>query len=175
MDTDAVKLLLEDMLKIAGFALDTIEVEEKAENEYCFNILSDQDAVHMIGRNGETLRCIQHLAKQMLRQRELMRDGKSVRIDVDSYRKKQEDNVLSMATKIAKQVIETGRPTTLPAMSGFFRRLVHLHVRDNFPGLETSSRGMGISRAVCITAGPEGVEVVTTEEVPSDIYADLEL
>ena len=113
---------------------------------------------------------LQHLLKSIFRSQSILDEGDHVKVDVDSYRMKQESSVLNMVDSRAQQVIESGRDSVLPPMSSFFRRLVHLHVKENYPVLNTFSSGDRDHRSVCISAN----EPAVSEQVPSDLYAELD-
>ena len=132
------------------------------------NILSQKDAVALIGRGGEGLLALQHIIKIILRAQGISAEEDYVKVDIDSYRSKQEMNVLDLAERKAAMVMESGRSEYLPPMSSFFRRLVHLRIKEKFPELETFSQGDGNHRSVCIAKTGSA-----DHEPPADLYADL--
>ena len=170
MKTADAKQHIAQFLAQGGFQIDDITFEERADKEYYINILSKTDAVSLIGRGGEGLLALQHLIKVLLRAQGLVEEQEYIKVDIDSYRSRQETNVMDMTNRKAEQVMRTGRSETLPPMSSFFRRLVHLHIKEKYPELSTFSQGEGNFRSVCITkAGAES----DTGEVPADLYTDL--
>lgn len=172
MKTKEARQILEEFLKNALFEFRDIDVVEDDEaKEYYFNILADTDAARLIGRNGETLASIQHLLKNIYRHNEIYGENEHVKFDVDSYKKNQEENVIQMAEKKAKDVQDSGRNAVLPPMSPYFRRLVHVYVKDNYPDLVSSSSGIGSHRSVCIsTTSSENGQAKKT-----DLYEELDL
>ncbi len=170
MKTQEAKELLQKILETAGFTIEEIEVQDSEGNEYSFNIHSDDNSM-LIGRNGDVIRSLQSLAKNIFRKQDLSEENDKVTIDVDSYRAEQEKKVLDMAETRAQRVLDSGRSAVLPPMSAFFRRIVHLHIKEKFPQLETYSKGSSNDRAVCIDF-PEGSQE-TSESTP-DIYAEIE-
>lgn len=171
MKTQEAQELLKKILESAGFTIESIEVTESEGNEYSFNIHSD-DNPHLIGRNGDVIRSLQSLIKNIFRNQGLSEENDKIKIDVDSYRSAQEKKVLQMAELRAQRVVDSGRSAVLPPMSPFFRRLVHLHIKEKYPQLETYSRGSSNDRAVCIDF-PEG-EKGASNEVAPDLYAEIE-
>lgn len=162
--------LIEDLLKSGGFEIREIILEEKAPSDYYLNIVPEVPAL-LIGHRGEGLQALQHLIKTVLRCQNLLEENTHLKIDIDSYRQKQEVNVLEMADRRARQVVETGRQAYLPPMSSFFRRLVHVHVKEKYPNLVTYSQGEGSFRAVCIAN-----ELTPGEEAEAqDLYMDVQL
>jgi spoIIIJ-associated protein len=171
MKTQEAQELLKSILEAAGFTIEEIEVIETEGSEVTFNIHSD-DNPHLIGRNGDVIHSLQSLLKNVFRNQGLSEENDKIKIDVDSYRSAQEAKVVQMADLRAQRVIDSGRSAVLPPMSPFFRRLVHLHIKDKFPQLETYSRGSSMDRAVCIDL-PDSEKNQVVEAAP-DLYAEIE-
>ncbi|MGE3278384.1 MAG: R3H domain-containing nucleic acid-binding protein [Candidatus Altimarinota bacterium] len=68
-------------------------------------------------------------------------------------------------------VLETGRTEVLPSMSSFFRRLVHLHIKETYPQLTTYSQGDGNYRSVCIALASGSPD---EEGTSPDLYVDVD-
>ena len=102
-----------------------------------------------IGRRGDTLVAFQYLVNLIVTRRFPGRGG--VSIDVEHYRHRREDQVTSLARRMADRVRQTGSPITLEPMSAAERRLVHIALADD-PELETNSVGEGDNRKVVISA-----------------------
>lgn len=117
------------------------------EEEYYCNV-ETKNASLLIGKGGQNLIAIQQLVKLIL----LKRTGKSVNLvlDFDSYRIRQKESILGMTDRHAQKALETGKPQPLPAMSPYFRRIVHLHVMNNYPELSTQSKGYGQHRHIVL-------------------------
>lgn len=170
MKTAEAKQQITQLLTQGGFQIDDITFEERGEGEHYINVISKADAVALIGRGGEGLLALQHLVKVVLRAQGLVEDQDFIKVDIDSCRSRQEANVMEMANRKAEQVMKTGRSETLPPMSSFFRRLVHLNIKEKYPELSTFSQGEGNFRSVCITK--VGAEQ-DNNDVPADLYTDL--
>ena len=120
---------------------------EKVEtNTYKVDLVGD-DLGYLIGRRGDTLDAIQHLANYTIN-RGL--DG-HVRVNVyaECYREKREDSLRRYARKKAQQVLKARRRTTLEPMNAYERHVIHaaLQDRDNSP---TPSTGVEPNRRVVI-------------------------
>ncbi len=111
--------------------------------------IKGEDLGLLIGRRGETLLSLQYLVNLILARRYPGRGG--VTIDVEYYRHRREEQVVSLAKRMADRVRETGAPITLEPMSASERRLIHLTFADD-PDLETNSVGEGENRKVVISA-----------------------
>ncbi len=131
--------LLEELLEevAAGLGLDAeIEVEE-LEGVLSGRLVGD-DVGLFIGRRGQTIDAVQHLA-----QRIVFPDGPSpvrVQIDADGYRERRAQLLRSDADEAADEAIRDGRPVELDPMPASERRIVHEHLRER-GGVETYSEG----------------------------------
>ena len=111
--------------------------------------IKGEDLGVLIGRRGDTLLSLQYLVNLILARRYPGKGG--ITIDVEHYRHRREEQVVSLAQRMAERVRETGSPITLEPMSAAERRLVHLLFAED-PVLETNSIGEGENRKVVISA-----------------------
>lgn len=137
----ALKLLL-DKFK-ADY--DCVTITEK-QGQYRANIECSAPA-KLIGKNGETLNAIQTLLKNMLYAQN--NENLFVCVDVDHYRKDQEDRMIAKAEKFIEMMKERNLgEIKLPPMPPYFRRVIHMRILNNFPELSSDSVGEGQSRAI---------------------------
>ena len=101
----------------------------------------------LIGRRGETLDAIQHLANYAVNRSV---DG-HVRINVDAecYREKREDSLRRYARKKAQQVLKNRRRTTLEPMNAYERHVIHASLQE-MDNITTHSTGTEPNRRVVI-------------------------
>ena len=119
----------------------------KAEgNTYKVDLVGD-DLGYLIGRRGDTLDAIQHLANYTVN-RDV--DG-HIRINVDAecYREKREDSLRRYARKKAQQVLKARRRTTLEPMNAYERHVIHSALQD-MENITTYSTGTEPNRRVVI-------------------------
>lgn len=102
----------------------------------------------LIGRRGETLAALQLLIHLVISKQTDTRDR--VIIDVEGYRQRREENLRSMAHRIADQVRNSGRSVMLEAMPPNERRIVHMALAD-FDDISTESEGEGDQRRVVVS------------------------
>ncbi len=109
--------------------------------------LVGEDLGYLIGRRGDTLDAIQHLANYSIN-RDV--DG-YVRINVDAedYRVKREDSLRKYARKKAQQVLKNRRRTTLEPMNAYERHVIHSALQD-MENITTHSTGTEPNRRVVI-------------------------
>jgi spoIIIJ-associated protein len=104
----------------------------------------------MIGHHGENIGALQHLAKLFI-WKKYPEIKIEISLDIDNYRKRQEENILKMAERKVDMVRKLSSPQSLPAMAPYFRRLVHLHLsQDRFKDISTESQGQGEYRYIVI-------------------------
>jgi len=119
---------------------------EKGEEEWWVKIKATQPAL-LIGYRGKGLEALQLVLKLMVaRQTD---QWFPLVVDVDDYRAKQQERILALATQAAQQAKAAGQAVSLPPMSPFERRLVHLAFQKD-KEVETASVGEGDQRRVVI-------------------------
>lgn len=114
--------------------------------------IDSTEASRIIGWHGETLNSLQHVLKSMIRTQEKLERTPLIIVDVDGYRKMQEEKVIKIAEQKADFVRRTGSRIALSPMSPYFRRIVHLYVA-NTPALSdlmTESVGEGDYRQIVL-------------------------
>ena len=118
------------------------------ENENTYKVeLTGEDLGYLIGRRGDTLDAIQHLANYTVGRNT---EG-HIRIneDAESYREKREDSLRRYARKKAQQVLKARRRTTLEPMNAYERHVIHAALQD-MENITTHSTGTEPNRRVVI-------------------------
>ena len=119
----------------------------KAEgNTYKVDLVGE-DLGYLIGRRGDTLDAIQHLANYTIN-----RDVEGhirINVDAESYREKREDSLRRYARKKAQQVLKARRRTTLEPMNAYERHVIHAALQD-MDNITTHSTGVEPNRRVVI-------------------------
>ncbi len=109
--------------------------------------LVGEDLGYLIGRRGDTLDAIQHLANYSIN-----RDVEGhirINVDAESYREKREDSLRRYARKKAQQVLKARRRTTLEPMNAYERHVIHAALQD-MDNITTHSTGVEPNRRVVI-------------------------
>ena len=115
-------------------------------NTYKVDLVGD-DLGYLIGRRGDTLDAIQHLANYTIN-----RDVEGhIRINVDAecYREKREESLRRYARKKAQQVLKARRRTTLEPMNAYERHVIHAALQE-MDNITTHSTGTEPNRRVVI-------------------------
>jgi spoIIIJ-associated protein len=113
-----------------------IEVREDADGLYA-NLAGD-DLGLLIGRHGQTIDAIQHLAYRIAYRGE--NDRKRVTVDAAGYRDRRAALLQQDADEAADEAVRKGEPVALDAMNAVERRVVHEYLRDR-ADVETYSEG----------------------------------
>jgi len=142
---DLVEDLLERVVDALGL---NASVEVVSDGDTVTGTVHGTDLGLFIGRHGQTIEAVQHLAYRMTVHRD---EGarKRIVIDAEGYRARREDTLTSMARRLGKQAVEEGKIITFEPMNPQDRRVVHLALAK-FPGVVTKSDGEGEARRVQI-------------------------
>ena len=102
----------------------------------------------LIGRRGETLAALQLLVSLIVSHR--TRHRMRIIVDAENYRERREENLRSLALRVAQQVRNYRRSIALEAMPPHERRIVHIALADS-KDISTESIGEGEERRVVIS------------------------
>lgn len=109
--------------------------------------LTGEDLGAMIGRRGETLDAIQHLANYALNHNASKRTR--VTVDAENYRGKREESLRHLAKKMAAKVVKYRKNMTLEPMNAYERHVIHAALQD-VPNITTYSVGTEPNRRVVV-------------------------
>jgi spoIIIJ-associated protein len=142
------ELLYELLEEIAhGLDLD-VELRVEEADDVLTGHLDGEDVGLLIGRHGQTIDAVQHLA-----QRIVFRGGPSktrVVIDTDGYRLRRASTLQSIGDHAADRAVASGDPVELDPMPAGDRRIVHEHLRDR-GDVETQSEGVEPERYLVVS------------------------
>ena len=118
------------------------------ENDNTFKVeLTGADLGYLIGRRGDTLDAIQHLANSTINRG--VEGHLRINVDAEDYRQKREDSLRRYARKKAQQVLKARRRTTLEPMNAYERHVIHAALQD-MENITTHSTGTEPNRRVVI-------------------------
>ena len=143
---DVAISVLRSLLEHFDAADSPIDEYDGDEGELILDVAASDLAV-LIGRHGRTLDSLQTLFTLLVSRKLGFRYPFVV--DVEGYKSRRHDKVVSMAHSAATRAIQQGRSVSLPPMSAYERRLVHIALRDNHD-VETHSEGVDPERRVVI-------------------------
>jgi spoIIIJ-associated protein len=147
---EALEELLEEI--VDGLGLD-VQIAVEEDEGVLSGRLTGEDVGLFIGRRGQTIEAVQHLA-----QRIVFPDGPSsvrVVIDANGYRERRAASLQAEADDAADEALRTGEPVELDPLPPSERRIVHEYLRER-GDVETHSEGNEPERYLVISpAGPE--------------------
>ncbi len=143
--------ILETLLTKVEAPFEEIHIEkEKSGDKDLYRInIETEDPSTLIGFHGENIQALQHLLK-VIAWKQTQKDF-NILLDVDNYRKKQEDNVINLAQRKVEMARKTKKTQVLPPMSPYFRRVVHMYLAEqDYKDIVSESIGEGDHRQVTI-------------------------
>jgi spoIIIJ-associated protein len=141
----ALEELLEEVVDSLGLDA-AIEVEEA--DGVLRGSLRGDDVGLFIGRRGQTIDAVQHLA-----QRIVFPEGPSpvrVVVDADGYRERRVQTLRADAEEAAEEALRSGGPVELEPMGASERRIVHEYLRER-GGVQTHSEGEEPERRLVVS------------------------
>jgi spoIIIJ-associated protein len=123
-----------------------VEEDETSEAPLVLDI-QGQDLGILIGRRGQTLSCLQYILRLMTTHQS--REGASIVLDVNGYKKRRYESLRTLAQQVAEQVEVNGRGVDLEPMPPYERRIIHLALAGH-PYVTTESVGFGDARKVVV-------------------------
>ena len=145
---DVAITVLRDLLAFFDAADSPIDEYEGDEGELILDVTAPDLAV-LIGRHGRTLESLQSLFSLLVSRRLGFRYP--VAVDVEGYKSRRHDKVISMARSAASRAVRQHGSVSLPPMSAYERRLVHIALRED-ERVDTHSEGTDPERRVVIVA-----------------------
>jgi spoIIIJ-associated protein len=113
--------------------------------------LDGEDLGLFIGRHGQTIDAVQHLAQRIVHAR--TGEMRRVVIDAEGYRARRQESLERQADQAADEAAREQRPVALDAMTASERRLVHEYLRER-GGVETHSEGDEPDRHLVVSPLP---------------------
>lgn len=125
-----------------------IESDSRAAEKTLFFRVRGENLGALIGKRGQTLDALQYLLGHVVNRQQdaFLR----VKLDIGSYREKQENKLRGFARNAARRVKQSGKSLALDPMTPNERRIIHAALqRDRY--VTTHSEGEGEKRHVVIT------------------------
>ena len=126
---------------------DAVPHATKVDNDTYHVELTGDDLGYLIGRRGDTLDALQHLANYSINRN--VEGHLRINVDAEAYREKREDSLRRYALKKAQQVLKAHRRTTLEPMNAYERHVIHATLQD-MDKITTYSVGTEPNRRVVI-------------------------
>jgi spoIIIJ-associated protein len=145
---DRVRELVELVVDALGLDADLV-VDDGPEQITA--TLEGEDLGLFIGRHGQTIEAVQHLAQRVvLRDQDPDAPRRRIVVDAAGYRARRQEALEGQAADAADEAVRYGRPVALDAMNATERRIVHEYLRDR-DGVDTHSEGDEPDRHLVVT------------------------
>ena len=122
----AVQELLDRVVDALGLDA-TVEITD--DGETCTGTVHGEDLGLFIGRHGQTIDAVQHLAQRVSGARS--EHGRRIVVDAEGYRERREATLRRQADRAAEDALRSELPVALDAMTASERRLVHEYLREH--------------------------------------------
>lgn len=123
-----VELLTELLQTVAGHLGLEVTVEVVERDGVLCGTLHGQELGLFIGRHGQTIDAVQHLAQRAVAT--LVGEQRRVVVDAEGYRARRSEALQAQADEAADGALAAGQPVALDAMTAGERRIVHEHLRE---------------------------------------------
>lgn len=149
MQNDKIKEAIEQIFKHTGCTFSKCDFSEDSGMLWC--MIETPDSSYMIGRDGETLRSLNHLIQKIVEKGVVDSEGKgpSIFIDINGYQKKRFDNLKTIAHMMAERARYFKSNIEIDPMPAYERRIIHMFL-ENVKDVKTESEGYGPTRRVVI-------------------------
>lgn len=147
MNQTEIKKIIENIFTHTNCTITKCEFKEEGSMLWC--MIDTPDSRFMIGRDGETLRSLNHLVRKMIEKDSSEEEVSKVFIDVNEYQKKRFDSLKTIAHMMAERARYFKSNIEIDPMPAYERRIVHMFL-ENTPDIKTESEGAGPTRRVVI-------------------------
>ena len=147
MKQDQIKEIVEQIFSRTACTINKCEFSDEDGMIWC--MIDTPDSRFMIGREGETLRSLNHLVQKMLEKDNTEGIINNVFIDINGYQKKRFDNLKSIAHMMAERARYYKSRIEVDPMPAYERRIIHMFL-ENVKDVKTESEGYGPNRHVVI-------------------------
>jgi len=124
---DNARLILKEIVTTMGFIAE-VEMESFEDNTVYLSISSEDQPGLLIGKAGNTMKSLQQIVSSIMSKKHQNRIY--VKIDINQYWKRREDEIIASALDAAKVAEEEEISVMLEPMNAEERRIVHLSVQD---------------------------------------------
>jgi spoIIIJ-associated protein len=149
MNQDKIKEAIEQIFKYTTCTLSKCEFSEDGGMLWC--MIETPDSNFMIGRDGETLRSLNHIVQKIIEKDIVQTEEKrpSLFIDINGYQKKRFENLKNIAHMMAERARYFKSNIEIDPMPAYERRIIHMFL-EGAKDIKTESEGYGPTRRVVI-------------------------
>src|ERR1035437_4579727 len=152
MHQDKIKEAIEQIFKYTACTISKCEFSN--ENGMLWCMIETPDSNFMIGREGETLRSLNHIVQKIVEKNQPISEfveekRPSIFIDINSYSKKRFENLKTIAHMMAERARYFKSDIEVDPMPAYERRIIHMFL-EGAKDIKTESEGYGLNRRVII-------------------------
>ncbi|HUC88870.1 MAG TPA: R3H domain-containing nucleic acid-binding protein [Candidatus Paceibacterota bacterium] len=147
MNQDEIKKIINDIFTLIDCSISKCEFTD--ENGMLWCTIETPDSRLVIGRDGETLKSLNHLIKKIIEKIEGEEKSTDIFIDINGYQKKHFDNLKNIAHMMAERARYFKSNIEIDPMPAYDRRIVHMFL-EGAKDLKTESEGSGSNRRIII-------------------------
>lgn len=147
MNEETIKKIIEDIFRHTACTISSLEVV--LENGMLWCMIETPDSRFMIGREGETLRSLNHLVRKIAEKSSEQEEMSNIFVDVNGYQKKRFDSLKNIAHMMAERAKYFKSNIEVDPMPANERRIIHMFL-EGIPEIKTESEGYGPNRRVVI-------------------------
>lgn len=147
MNEEIIKKTIEDIFKHTACTISSFEIS--LENGMLWCMIETPDSRFMIGREGETLRSLNHLVRKIVEKESNQEEVGNIFIDINGYQKKRFDSLKNIAHMMAERAKYFKSNIEVDPMPANERRIIHMFL-EGIPEIKTESEGLGPNRRVVI-------------------------
>ncbi len=144
---DKIKESVEQIFKHLGCTLSKCEFSEEGGMLWC--LIETPDSGFIIGRDGETLRSLNHIVQKIVEKDFVDEKRPSLFIDINGYQQKRFENLKNIAHMMAERARYFKSNIEVDPMPSYERRIVHMYL-EGAKNIKTESEGYGPNRRVVI-------------------------
>lgn len=147
MEKEEVKKIIEDIFNHTGCTFSKCEFSDEDGMLWC--AIETNDSKLMIGREGETLRSLNHIIRKIVEKKQGEGSTKRLFVDVNGYQKSRFENLKNIAHMMAERARYFKSNIEVDPMPAYERRIIHMFLEDS-KDVKTESEGYGPNRRVVI-------------------------
>jgi len=148
MEKEEIKSTMEQIFNHTGCTFTKCDFSDEDGILWC--MIETPDSRFMIGREGETLRSLNHLVRKIIEKRIGEEEStQKLFVDINGYQKKRFENLRNIAHMMAERARYFKSNIEIDPMPSYERRIIHMFLEGS-KDIKTESEGLGPTRRVVI-------------------------
>lgn len=152
INVEKIKEATQEFFSKTGLPVEAIEVKSPQDSTIPINLRVEEPQI-LIGEGGQTLLELQRLLRLVIKKKAVLDFPLYVDLDINDYKKKKVEYLKEMARSAADEVFLTKKEKSLPPMSAYDRRIIHVELASR-TDVATESIGIEPERKILIKARP---------------------